>query len=55
MCHSHLELEFNAMINFITGRNGSGKSAIMAALVVALGGSASLTGRGSGVTGNLHS
>lgn len=53
MCHSNLELKFNQMINFITGRNGSGKSAIMAALVVVLGGTATLTGRGSGLSGSF--
>lgn len=54
MCHSNLEVTFNRRINFVTGRNGSGKSAVMAALIVVLGGSASLTGRGSGVAGLLY-
>uniref|UniRef100_A0A1S4N1W6 Rad50/SbcC-type AAA domain-containing protein n=1 Tax=Pediculus humanus subsp. corporis TaxID=121224 RepID=A0A1S4N1W6_PEDHC len=50
MCHSNLEIKFNSMINFITGRNGSGKSAIMTALIVVLGGTATITGRGSGLS-----
>ncbi|EPS70437.1 hypothetical protein M569_04318, partial [Genlisea aurea] len=37
MCHSSLEVEFGDWINFITGQNGSGKSAILAALCVAFG------------------
>lgn len=49
MCHSNLEINLNERINFITGRNGSGKSAVMAALTVVLGGSAKVTGRGSGI------
>ena len=54
MCHSNLEIKFNSMINFITGRNGSGKSAIMTALIVVLGGTATITGRGSGLSGFNH-
>ncbi|KAL0266505.1 UNVERIFIED_CONTAM: hypothetical protein PYX00_009021 [Menopon gallinae] len=50
MCHSNLEVSFNKRITFVTGKNGSGKSAIMAALVAAFGGSASTTGRGVGIT-----
>eukprot|EP00850_Spirogloea_muscicola_P006611 SM000031S11620 [mRNA] locus=s31:685018:693475:- [translate_table: standard] len=37
MCHTHLEMEFGPRVNFITGQNGSGKSAILTALAVALG------------------
>ncbi|XP_063898967.1 structural maintenance of chromosomes protein 6 [Helicoverpa armigera] len=50
-CHDNLEVNFNRNVNFIVGRNGSGKSAILTALVVGLGGRASATNRGS----NLHS
>uniref|UniRef100_A0A1J3I1T9 Structural maintenance of chromosomes protein 6 n=1 Tax=Noccaea caerulescens TaxID=107243 RepID=A0A1J3I1T9_NOCCA len=37
MCHSNLEIEFGEWVNFITGQNGSGKSAILTALCVAFG------------------
>ncbi|XP_068626788.1 structural maintenance of chromosomes protein 6 isoform X1 [Battus philenor] len=50
-CHDNLEVNLNKNVNFIVGRNGSGKSAILTALVVGLGGRASATNRGS----NLHS
>lgn len=51
MCHSLMEVEFSDGITFITGRNGSGKSAILTALVVGLGGKASLTNRGNSIKG----
>ncbi|XP_028160988.1 structural maintenance of chromosomes protein 6-like [Ostrinia furnacalis] len=50
-CHDNLEINLNRNVNFIVGRNGSGKSAILTALVVGLGGRASATNRGN----NLHS
>ncbi|XAR56052.1 hypothetical protein NMG60_11036347 [Bertholletia excelsa] len=37
MCHSNLEIEFGDYVNFVTGQNGSGKSAILTALCVAFG------------------
>lgn len=37
MCHSSLEIQFGDHVNFITGQNGSGKSAILTALCVAFG------------------
>lgn len=46
MCHEHLKVEFGPHINFIVGQNGSGKSAILAALMVSLGSTASKTQRG---------
>lgn len=49
-CHENLEINLNRNVNFIVGRNGSGKSAILTALVVGLGGRASATNRGN----NLH-
>lgn len=49
-CHENLEVNLNRNVNFIVGRNGSGKSAILTALVVGLGSRASVTNRGS----NLH-
>ncbi|KDR13223.1 Structural maintenance of chromosomes protein 6 [Zootermopsis nevadensis] len=38
MCHSSLEVRLNPRGNFIVGRNVSGKTAIIAALVLGLGG-----------------
>uniref|UniRef100_M4EIS2 RecF/RecN/SMC N-terminal domain-containing protein n=1 Tax=Brassica campestris TaxID=3711 RepID=M4EIS2_BRACM len=47
MCHSNLEIEFGEWVNFITGQNGSGKSAILTALCVAFGCRAKGTQRAS--------
>eukprot|EP00818_Percolomonas_sp_WS_P008954 CAMPEP_0117445174 /NCGR_PEP_ID=MMETSP0759-20121206/5651_1 /TAXON_ID=63605 /ORGANISM="Percolomonas cosmopolitus, Strain WS" /LENGTH=1096 /DNA_ID=CAMNT_0005237325 /DNA_START=191 /DNA_END=3481 /DNA_ORIENTATION=+ len=47
MCHRNLEVELRAGVNVITGNNGSGKSAILAALQVALGSKAKSTNRGT--------
>lgn len=47
MCHQKLTVDFCKNVNFITGQNGSGKSAIVAAIQLCLGGSARTTGRGS--------
>lgn len=52
MCHSLLEVEFEKNINFLIGRNGSGKSAILTALVVGFGAKASVTNRGNSVKGD---
>lgn len=45
LSHENLELEFSR-VNFVNGHNGCGKSACLAAIIIALGGKASLTGRG---------
>ncbi|XP_047974212.1 LOW QUALITY PROTEIN: structural maintenance of chromosomes protein 6B-like [Salvia hispanica] len=37
MCHSILDIDLGDFVNFITGQNGSGKSAILMALCVAFG------------------
>ncbi|EGD82098.1 hypothetical protein PTSG_02778 [Salpingoeca rosetta] len=47
MCHRMLEIKFADNINFINGVNGSGKSAILSALVLGLGAQPTNTGRGS--------
>ena len=47
MCHSHLEVVLGLNVNFIVGRNGSGKSALLSALIVGLGGKAGQTSRGN--------
>ena len=51
MCHPYLEVTLGPLINFIIGHNGSGKSAVLTALTLCLGGKASATNRG----GNLKS
>jgi structural maintenance of chromosomes protein 6 len=47
MCHSLLQVDVGPLINFIIGHNGSGKSAVLTALTVCLGGKASATNRAS--------
>ncbi|EPQ51080.1 P-loop containing nucleoside triphosphate hydrolase protein [Gloeophyllum trabeum ATCC 11539] len=49
MCHKYLTFSFGPQVNFIIGHNGSGKSAVLSAITVALGGKATSTGRGSGL------
>lgn len=46
MCHAHLTVTLGPLINFIIGHNGSGKSAVMTALTLCLGGKATATNRG---------
>lgn len=41
MCHEHCLINFGPRINFITGRNGSGKSAVATAICMAFGATAS--------------
>uniref|UniRef100_A0A182PKN8 Peptide methionine sulfoxide reductase B1, chloroplastic n=1 Tax=Anopheles epiroticus TaxID=199890 RepID=A0A182PKN8_9DIPT len=45
MCHNHLAVEFNKHANLLVGKNGSGKSAILAALTIGFGCSATQTNR----------
>ncbi|XP_036981226.1 structural maintenance of chromosomes protein 6 isoform X2 [Acanthopagrus latus] len=48
MCHHLLgPFQFGPNVNFIVGNNGSGKSAILTALIVGLGGKATFTNRGA--------
>ncbi|CAJ0843641.1 16359_t:CDS:10, partial [Entrophospora sp. SA101] len=47
MCHKFLKVSFGPKINFVTGHNGSGKSAILTAITVCLGGKANFTNRAS--------
>ncbi|CDQ67465.1 unnamed protein product [Oncorhynchus mykiss] len=52
MCHHLLgPFQFGPNVNFIVGNNGSGKSAILTALIVGLGGKATITNRGASLKG----
>lgn len=52
MCHSMLgPFKFGSNVNFVVGNNGSGKSAVLTALIVGLGGRAVATNRGSSLKG----
>jgi len=46
MCHENYMFDLGPLINFICGKNGSGKSAILTAITLCLGGRASSTNRG---------
>jgi ABC-type glutathione transport system ATPase component len=46
MCHEQLTVTLGPLINFIIGHNGSGKSAVLTALTICLGGKATATNRG---------
>lgn len=49
MCHSKLDFSFADHTNFIIGKNGSGKSAILTSLIIGLGGKANTASRGTNV------
>jgi chromosome segregation ATPase len=51
MCHRKLRVDLNKHINFIHGQNGSGKSAILAALQICLGANAKRTHRARNLKG----
>ncbi|CAL8095626.1 unnamed protein product [Orchesella dallaii] len=45
MCHSDFTHNFHSNLNFVTGQNGSGKSALLSGILIALGGKAAVTSR----------
>lgn len=47
MCHERLHVVLGPLINFVVGVNGSGKSAVLTAVTLCLGGKASATNRGA--------
>ncbi|XP_054719287.1 structural maintenance of chromosomes protein 6-like [Uloborus diversus] len=51
MCHENLKFDFDPHMNFIVGLNGSGKSAILTGIILALGGKSSSTGRYANIKG----
>eukprot|EP00198_Chlamydomonas_reinhardtii_P007670 XP_001697007.1 structural maintenance of chromosomes protein 6B [Chlamydomonas reinhardtii] len=51
MCHKNLEVEFGPHVTFLSGQNGSGKSAVLQGLQACLGASARDTSRGSNLSG----
>ncbi|KAJ2747378.1 Structural maintenance of chromosomes protein 6 [Coemansia sp. BCRC 34301] len=54
MCHEKATVNLCPKVNFITGQNGSGKSAILTALIIALGGKANITNRASSLKGFIR-
>lgn len=46
MCHSHLEITLGPLINFIISHNGSGKYAILMAIIICFGWKAIATTQG---------
>ena len=54
MCHRSMSVPLGPNINFITGQNGSGKSAIIAALQICLGMNAKNTHRGNNLSGLIR-
>ncbi|GFT70092.1 structural maintenance of chromosomes protein 6 [Nephila pilipes] len=55
MCHENLTLSLGPHMNCIIGENGSGKSAILTAIILALGGKSSATDRYSNIKGFVKS
>ena len=55
MCHDKLHVELGPLINFIVGLNGSGKSAVLTAITLCLGGKTSSTNRGASLKSLIKS
>ena len=54
MCHKKHTCRLSKAVNFITGNNGSGKSAIVNAIMLCLGSRAKDTHRGSNAGDNVR-
>lgn len=54
MCHGELDYRPTERLNFLNGANGSGKSAVLSAIVFGLGGSARMSNRGSANKGFIR-
>jgi chromosome segregation ATPase len=54
MCHHHMEMDFSPHVTFVSGSNGSGKSATLQALQCALGVEARKTGRATSQKGFIR-
>ncbi|KAJ1962491.1 Structural maintenance of chromosomes protein 6 [Dipsacomyces acuminosporus] len=54
MCHERAKVNLCPKVNFITGQNGSGKSAILTGLIIALGGKANTTNRATTLKGFIR-
>lgn len=55
MCHDRLHVQLGPLINFVVGLNGSGKSAILTAITLCLGGKAASTNRGASLKSLIKS
>ncbi|RKO86787.1 P-loop containing nucleoside triphosphate hydrolase protein, partial [Blyttiomyces helicus] len=53
MCHKYHQIDLGPKVNFIMGQNGSGKSTILTAITICLGGKASFTNRATTLKGFL--
>ena len=51
MCHENFTMDFGPNVNWVSGHNGSGKSAALQAIQCCLGVTARKTGRGTNMTG----
>lgn len=54
MCHHHMQMEFSPHVTFVSGSNGSGKSATLQALQCCLGVQARKTGRATSQKGFIR-
>lgn len=54
MCHEHFQIELTPNLNFIIGNNGTGKSAILTAIAVGLGATASQAQRSGQLKGLIR-